>query len=189
MHNGVDLRTFKPQERTESSAFNILAVSSVWHKHKGLFDIYKLREMLPAEFQITMVGLSPEQVKQLPDGIVGIERTQNVQELVKLYSDADVLINPTYADTFPTINLEAIACGTPVITYRTGGSPEAVDDLTGAVVEQGNVQALCDKIMEFQASDFKQLHSADCRNRAERHFDKDKCFEKYVELYEGLIKK
>lgn len=188
MHNGVDLRTFKPQERTNSSSFNILAVSSVWHKDKGLFDIYKLREMLPTQYQITMVGLSAEQVKQLPDGIVGIERTQNVQELVKLYSDADVLINPTYADTFPTINLEALACGTPVITYRTGGSPEAVDELTGAVVEQGNVQALCDKIIEFQAANFKQLHSADCRNRAERHFDKDKCFEKYIELYEKLLK-
>lgn len=185
IHNGVDLNVFKPicSERS-GEKFTILAVSSVWNKEKGLFDIYKLREMLPAQYQITMVGLSAEQMKQLPDGVAGIERTQNVQELVKLYSDADVLINPTYADTFPTINLEALACGTPVITYKTGGSPEAIDDKTGMVIEQGNVAALANAIMQMKDN---PLSSADCRKRAEELFDKDKCFEKYVALYEELM--
>ena len=101
-----------------------------------------------------------------------------------LYSLADVYVNPTYADMFPTVNLEALACGTPVITYRTGGSPEAIDDKTGVVVEQGNVDALADSIRKM-----KKLppSSADGRKRAEEHFDKDKCFEKYIELYENLI--
>lgn len=99
-----------------------------------------------------------------------------------------MLINPTYGDNFPTVNIETLACGTPVITYRTGGSPEAVDENTGAVVEQGDLEGLCAKIKEFKANGFKQQHSADCCKRAEECFDKDKCFEKYVELYESLLK-
>lgn len=95
-----------------------------------------------------------------------------------------MLINPTYADTFPTVNLEALACGTPVITYKTGGSPEAIDGKTGIVVEQGNVNALANAIMWMKAN---PMSSANCRKRAEEHFNKDKCFEKYIELYERLM--
>lgn len=220
IHNGVDLDVFKPfvgSESSESSTglkvrFKIIAVSSVWYPNKGELDIYKLRTMLPDdEYEITMVGLSAEQAKNLPKGIRGIQRTQNVQELAQLYSEADVLINPTYEDNFPTVNIEALACGTPVITYKTGGSPEAVRDEvsdgfkefsfdsaqdkrqvsggtelynTGVVIDQGNIVALANAVMQMKD---KPLSSADCRKRAEEHFDKDKCFEKYVELYEELV--
>ena len=103
---------------------------------------------------------------------------------VRLYSESDVLINPTYADTFPTVNLESLACGTPVITYRTGGSPEAVDEKTGIVVEQGNVEGLADAIRQLKRH---PLSAADCRKRAEEYFDKDKCFQSYLRLYEELL--
>ena len=220
IHNGVDLQMFRPQDGKESRegkeserrVFKIIAVSSVWYPNKGELDIYKLRTILPDdEYEITMVGLSAEQAKNLPKGIRGIQRTQNVQELAQLYSEADVLINPTYEDNFPTVNIEALACGTPVITYKTGGSPEAVRDKvsdgfkefsfdsahdkrqvsggaelynTGMVIEQGNVVALANAVMQMKD---KPLSSADCRKRAEELFDKDKCFEKYVELYEDLL--
>ena len=187
--NGVDLNTFRslvPHSSSElNRKFKILAVSSVWYPDKGELDIYKLRSMLPDDdYEITMVGLSAEQAKKLPSGIIGIQRTQNVQELVQLYSDADVLINPTYADTFPTVNLEALACGTPVITYRTGGSPEAIDNKTGFVVPQGDVAALANAIMNMRSN---PLSSEVCRKRAEEFFDKDKCFEQYVNLYNELL--
>lgn len=186
--NGVDLNIFKPTTLYLSEPnrkFKILAVSSVWYPDKGELDIYKLREMLSEDqFEIIIVGLSAEQHKELPKGIIGIQRTQNLQELVQLYSNADVLINPTYADTFPTVNLEALACGTPVITYRTGGSPEAIDEKTGVVIEQGDVDGLVAAIRMMKE---KHLSSTDCRKRAEERFDKDKCFEKYLELYEKLI--
>ena len=194
IHNGVDLQTFRPQEGKESregkegkrGLFKIIAVSSVWYPNKGELDIYKLRTMLSEnEYEITMVGLSADQAKNLPKGIRGIQRTQNVQELAQLYSEADVLINPTYEDNFPTVNIEALACGTPVITYRTGGSPEAVDDKTGMVIEQGNVVSLANAVMQMKDT---PLSSADCRKRAEEHFDKDKCFEKYIELYDELLR-
>ena len=203
--NGVDLNVFKPfnnnyQElensrieltskntNQEKNDFVILAVSSVWNKEKGLYDIFKLRELLPNKYHITIVGLTAKQVGLLPSGIKGIQRTQNVQELVELYSGANVLINPTYADTFPTVNLEALACGTPVVTYRTGGSPEAISDETGCVVEQGDTNALAASV-ENVCSRGKLHFVGTCRKRAETYFDKDKCFEKYVKLYEELIK-
>ncbi|EOA51798.1 glycosyltransferase [Bacteroides salyersiae] len=191
IHNGVDLTVFKHSvtavKKSKVGKFRIIAVSNVWLPYKGELDIYKLSEMLPLdEFEITMVGLSIDQVKNLPVGICGIQRTQNVQELVQLYSESDVLINPTYADTFPTVNLEALACGTPVITYRTGGSPEAIDEKTGVVVEQGNVESLANAIHQMKEY---PLSSEDCRKRAEECFDKDKCFEKYIELYNDLLQK
>lgn len=185
--NGVDLGVFKPVSMTDKGGtFSVLAVSSVWHKEKGLEDIYELRKLLPENYRICMVGLSESQMKDLPAGIDGIQRTQNVQELVRLYSQANVLINPTYADTFPTVNLEALACGTSVITYRTGGSPEAVSPETGIVVEQGDVADMAEAIQRI-CEKGKDYYTEACRKRAEEQFDKDKCFEKYVELYEGLI--
>ncbi|MDY5024539.1 MAG: glycosyltransferase [Candidatus Egerieousia sp.] len=188
IHNGCDIDVFSPQPTPQSDKFRIIAVSNVWYRNKGEDDIYKLRQMLPLqEYEIFMVGLSSEQVRNLPDGITGIQRTQNVQELAQLYSIADVLINPTYEDNFPTVNIESLACGTPIITYRTGGSPEAVDELTGAVIEQGNLNGLCEKIKEFKRLKFKQVHTGDCRMRAMEKFDKNKCFEKYIDLYESIL--
>lgn len=186
INNGVDLNVFKDSESldTNKKSFHVLAVSNVWNKDKGFDDILKLREILSNEYEITIVGVTKQQLNSLPQGIVGIERTQNVHELVALYSKVDVFINPTYADNFPTVNLEALACGTPVITYRTGGSPEALDEKTGVVVEQGDINGLAVAIQKMKEN---PLSSADCRKRAEDYFEKDKCFEKYIELYNGLM--
>ena len=186
INNGIDLNVFKDSENlgTNKKTFHVLAVSNVWNKDKGFDDILKLREILSNEYEITIVGVTKQQLNSLPQGIVGIERTQNVHELIALYSKAEVFINPTYADNFPTVNLEALACGTPVITYRTGGSPEAIDEKTGVVVEQGDINGLAVAIQKMKEN---PLSSADCRKRAEDYFEKDKCFEKYIELYNGLM--
>lgn len=186
IHNGVDLNTFKPIDvkKGKTDVFKVLAVSSVWTQEKGLNDIYKLRDLLPDTVEIVMVGVSAKQQEQLPNGVVGIQRTQNVHELVQLYNEADVLINPTYADTFPTVNLEALACGTPVITYNTGGSPEAVDENTGMVVPQGDVNALADAILRLKET---PLSSDACRQRAIALYNKDDCYNDYIKLYEKLL--
>lgn len=186
IHNGVDLSIFKaiPKIKKRDGKFRIIAVSNVWLPYKGIYDVFKLRAMLTDEYEITMVGLSKEQFNKLPLGIRGIQRTQNVQELVKLYNESNVLINPTYADTFPTVNLESLACGTPVITYNTGGSPEAIDEKTGIVVEQGNIDAMATAIRQLKES---PLSTKDCRIRAEEYFGKDKCFTQYIKLYESLL--
>lgn len=123
--------------------------------------------------------------------MVFIPRTQNVLELAQLYSAAIVFVNPTYQDNYPTTNLEAMACGTPVITYRTGGSPEAVTSETGWIVEQGDVEGIVAIIKSLELKDYSELLSQRkaCRERAEKEFDKDKCFDKYLDLYEKLLGK
>lgn len=163
----------------------ILGVAAPWNKRKGYDDFIQLCEILPKDkFSIVLVGLKDEQKKKLPSNIIGITRTESQLELAEFYSMANVFCNMTYLDTFPTVNLEALACGTPVITYKTGGSPEAIDSKTGVVIEQGNINAIAEAI---KAMHKKSLVSNDCRKRAEVLFDKNKCFEKYIELYDSLI--
>ena len=163
-------------------------MSNIWSNDKGLADFITLSKN-PYNV-VVLVGMNEAQVKEYSSStykdcnLIPIQRTHNQYELAMLYSLADVYVNPTYADMFPTVNLEALACGTPVITYKTGGSPEAIDGKTGIVVEQGNVNALANAIMWMKAN---PMSSANCRKRAEEHFDKDKCFEKYIELYERLM--
>lgn len=185
IHNGIDINIFKPVSNDKNNTFSIIAVSNVWTKDKGFQDIIQLRKLLPSDIKIKIVGVTAKQLKELPDDIIGIQRTQNVSELVELYNEAHVLINTTYADTFPTVNLEALACGTPVITYNTGGSPEAIDEQTGFVVPQGDVAALAKAIVYLKEN---PLSLEACRKRAELLFDKDKCFQQYVDLYEELMK-
>lgn len=185
IHNGVDIQKFHLCKRAkDNTSFKILGVAAIWDKRKGLDDFVMLRSMLPSEYEITLVGLVQKQIKRLPEGIRGITRTTDLQELVELYSEADVFVNPTYSDNFPTTNLEALACGTPVITYKTGGSPEAIDEETGVVIEQGDVQSLADTIIRMKNN---PLSSEACRKRAETYFDKDKCFEEYIKLYDDLL--
>jgi glycosyltransferase involved in cell wall biosynthesis len=186
IHNGVDLDVFHPYHTEKDGKKIILGVAAVWDERKGLKDFVALRDMLPEDYSIVLVGLSEAQIQSLPDGIKGIRRTTNQAELAELYSQALVFVNPTYSDNFPTTNIEALACGTPVITYRTGGSPEAVDEQTGVVIEQGNIQALADAILNLQAH---PLSREICRQRAERYFDKNKNFEKYIQLYDELLKR
>lgn len=188
--NGVDINVFKLVDNSNAgdcNIFFILAVSSVWNEEKGLNDIFKVRDLLPLNYTITIVGLAEKQLDSLPKGIIGIKRTQDIQELVRLYSEANVLINPTYADTFPTVNLEALACGTPVVTYRTGGSPESVTPETGSVVEQGDVLGMVEAIKTICMKGPNQYKKA-CRMRAEEYFDNKECFENYIMLYKDLLK-
>lgn len=186
-HNGINLSIFKPSKWEQKDKTNIIGVSSVWNKAKGLDDFYKLRELLdPNKYDITLVGLNQEQIDNLPEGINGILRTNSAEDLAGLYSNANVFINPTYADTFPTTNLEALACGTPVVTYRTGGSPESITPSTGFVVEQGDIDGVINAIKEIESRG-KQYYSDACRKYAEENFDKDKCFAKYIDLYNELL--
>lgn len=192
IHNGVDLSMFHPldgsrlrEKHNLGKKFVLLGVASPWNTRKGLEDFCRLRRMLsPYEYAIVLVGLKPEQVDKLPDGIIGITRTDNQQELAEYYSMANVFVNFTYLDTFPTVNLEALACGTPVLTYRTGGSPESVDEKTGFVVDQGDIKGAVNAITSMRMN---PLSAESCRKRVEDNFDKDKCFEEYIQLYNELI--
>lgn len=187
IRNGIDLSVFHPTSVPKEivhAPYKILGVANVWDKDKGFDDVLQLRKMLDLNnYSITLVGLTKRQLSSLPAGVEGITKTSNTEELVKLYSNSDVLINPTYADTYPTVNLEAIACGIPVITYKTGGSPESITDKTGIVVKCGDVVGLAEAVKQLRTN---QIDSAECRDYAIRHFDKNICFEKYRSLFENI---
>ena len=139
----------------------------------------KLRKMLDSDYQIILVGLAPEQKAALPEGIIGITRTNNVNELRKLYAIADVFVNPTYEDNFPTTNIEALACGTPIITYQTGGSPEIVKKCGGFVIKQGNVLEIVSKCRNLKKSEVI-IDS----NFVSKENDNLMVVRKYIKLYE-----
>ena len=143
--------------------------------------------MMTDEYAIVLVGLNDKQIAALPEGVLGIKRTESVDQLAELYSLADVFVNPTYVDNFPTTNIEALACGTPVVTYRTGGSPEAIDEKTGMVIAQGDVEQLRAAVEHFAMN--KSRYSMACRERAVKCFNKQDRFNDYVELFDNLIKK
>ena len=194
--NGVDLSVFKPvsienveQTRTKYQIPDkkiVLGVASTWKKKLAYYDFCWLNEQLSSDYQIVLVGLSEEQIKQLPNGVVGICRTENVQELASLYTLADVFVNPTYVDNFPTTNIEALACGTPVVTYQTGGSPEAIDENTGVVVPKGDKEALREAVIIIVGNKMKYSSEA-CRKRAVDNFNKDDRFGDYIELFNKTL--
>lgn len=186
IYNGIDTNVFRPRGNTAERAY-VLGVASPWSARKGFNDFLKLREELPADVDIVLVGLTQKQVESLPVGITGIERTQNVDQLAELYSSAMLFANPTYEDNFPTTNLEAMACGTPVVTYRTGGSPEAVTAETGFVVEKGEVKAIAEALQTVRKRG-KDAYSEVCRQRAVECFNKDDRYADYVRLYEAVCK-
>lgn len=192
INNGTDLTTFKIVNGNKRHSLNlqnkkiVLGVASIWDKRKGFDDFVKLNDLLSDEYKIILVGLNKKQIESLPENIIGIERTESVHELAELYSMADVFVNPTYSDNFPTTNIEALACGTPVITYKTGGSPEAIDEMTGVVVEQGNINKLKEAI-ESVAKD-KAMYTERCRERAVNLYNKQDRFNDYINLFNSLTK-
>lgn len=179
INNGIELDSFRPTG-DKNKDFTVLAVSSIWTKAKGTEDIEKMIPLLDEGIRVKVIGQGSTSIK----GVEAMERTENKDELIRLYSESSVLINPTYQDNFPTVNIEALACGTPVITYRTGGSPEIIDGKTGIVVDKGNYQAMAEVINELYRNNY--LKSEDCVKRSS-NYSKKHMMKRYGELYESLL--
>lgn len=194
IYNGIDLEKFKPFDNFDEvrSKYKIikpkvyLGVANVWDLRKGLNDFIALNSLLYDDEQIVLVGLSKGQLKNLPDSIIGIERTESINDLVGLYSLAAVFVNPTSVDNFPTTTLEALACGTPVITYDTGGCAEALSTDTGLVIEKGDIGLLRKSLTEISSNPSKYT-SANCRNRALQCFGKLDRYNEYLSLYSEIL--
>ena len=137
------------------------------------------------EYQIVLVGTNNESDKLLPPEIISIHATQNQQALSDIYSAADLFVNLTREDTFPTVNIEALACGIPIVTFNTGGSPEIIDETCGVIVERDNVDELMEHI-EYIRKNNPFTREA-CRKRAE-NYNKDKKIKEYIDLYKEIYK-
>lgn len=174
INNGIDLSVFKPTESDFRERFGltdkkiILGVASVWEKRKGFNDFLELAKLIDDSYRIVLVGVNDKQLKMLPSSVIGIKRTNNVKELAEIYTAADVLFNPTYEDNYPTVNLEAQACGTPVITYPTGGSVESVPS-----------ENVVNSVNEF----YELLRSSKELVIAKTSFSKQEKYSDYLNLY------
>ncbi len=157
IRNGIDTNIFYPRDRMIfrkkyglEDKFIILGVANVWDERKGLKYFLALSRIVDSDTVIVLVGLNKKQLRNLPKNIIGITRTNNVDELAEIYSAADVFFNPTLEDNFPTVNLEAQACGTPVVAFDSGGTRETVLN-SGVVIERGNIEKAFKNIQNYIA--------------------------------------
>lgn len=184
VHNGIDLSVFKPTHSDFRKKYDIkgkfilLGVAFGWGKRKGLDVFIELAKRLDDKYQIVLVGTDESIDKQLPKNIISIHRTKNQTELAEIYTAADLFVNPTREENYPTVNMESIACGTPVITFKTGGSPEILDETCGVVVEYDDVDALEKEIIHIFVN--RNLRAED--NMAEG-FDERERYNEYANLY------
>lgn len=189
INNGIDLSVFKPTESDFRAKHNcedkslVLGVAFGWDARKGIDVFIELSKRLPDDCRIVLVGTDDSTDKLLPENIISIHRTQNQQELAEIYSAADVFVNPTREENYPTVNMEAIACGTPVVTFRTGGSAEIVDNSTGAVVDKNDVDGLEREIIRICKNKVNMREH--CLSSA-KEFDANNRLGEYLKLYNQM---
>lgn len=187
--NGIALDKFHPVDQGLrrklgfEGKYILLGVASMWEERKGYAYFEQLADRLPDDYQIILIGLSKRKMKKLHPKIHGVMRTNSMEELAEYYSMADAYVNTTLEDTFPTTNLEALACGTPVITFATGGSVESVDESCGKVVPKGDVEALEAAVKAMRSEPDKREA---CLAKAS-HYDKNERFQDYLKLYAKLL--
>lgn len=187
INNGINLDVFKPttgtlyDELCTTKKKIVLGVAGTWSLRKGLDTMLRLAEDLPDEYLVVIVGEEGDSTAKLKY----IKRTTNQMELAQVYTAADVFVNPTLEDNFPTVNLEALACGTPIVTYETGGSPESVTEQAGCVVAQKDYEALLNSV-KLVCENGKKHYQAACLENAKK-YDMWARFNDYVDLYEQVV--
>ena len=187
INNGINLDVFKPIENDIKIKYQcenkylILGVAFGWGKKKGLDIFIELAKRLDEnKYKIMLVGTDEHIDKDLPDNIISIHRTQNQNELAEIYSAADLFVNPTREDTYPTVNMESLACGTPVLTFNTGGSSEIIDKTCGMVVEKDDIDSMYNEIINICENN---VFTKEMCLRKSRMFDKNEKYRNYIELY------
>ena len=191
--NGVDINVFKPQDTDIKRKYGIgnnkfiLGVAHPWSERKALKDYIELSKLLPKGCIVVLVGLNDKQRLNLPENIKGLGATQNLSELVMLYSMADVVLNLSYAETFGLTTVEGFACGTPSVVYNATASPELVTPETGFIVEPGNIGGVRDAVISIMKNG-KNFYSRACVERAKCYFSSSDKYHEYINLYEELIK-
>lgn len=191
INNGIDLSVFKPRQSDFrkkydcENKFIILGVAFDWGERKGLDAFSELAKSLDDRFRIVLVGVGEKNKGQLPDNVITISRTQNQIELAEIYTAADLFVNPTREENYPTVNMESIACGTPVLTFDTGGSSEMLSGACGISLPRNDINGLEKEIRRIEAErPFKEL---ECLKQAE-NFDMTVRFKEYVQLYKRVAK-
>lgn len=191
INNGINLDNFI---YTDNHTFDdvidrnkkiILGVASPFNERKGFSDFIKLANMLDETYQIVMVGVSDEQFKVLSDKIIGIKRTESQIQLAELYSISYAFVNLTYEDNFPTVNIEALACGTPVVCYQTGGATEMFDESNGIVVKKGDLKGVVQALNKVEQIKKSNNFSDEIRQK----YSAKRMADDYLTIYNELMGK
>ena len=193
--NGIDTDVFRPRQECEKEVREkyglgngriLIGVATAWGERKGLSDYYKLRERLGDEFVIVLVGV-PESIQQsLPKGMIGIQRTDSIDELCKIYSSSSIVLNLASAESFGKTTPEGLACGVPSIVYNCTASPDLVDKGTGIVIEKGDILSLVNAVYTIMSWDKTDtIHR--CRERACKLYSTKNNWPKYIELYKKVL--
>ena len=191
IYNGVNTKRFKPVESSLRVQYRLedrnvlLAVASVWSDRKGLRELIQLSQVLDDSYRIVIIGLTKEQLKTLPDNMLGLEQTQSPDLLCQWYTAANCFVNPTLEDTMPLVNLEAMACGTPVAVFDTGGCPEVITDACGLVVAKGDIQGLANAVKQICHS--SENYTKACTEQAKR-FSIESTVHAYHDLYQEVLR-
>lgn len=164
IHNGINTNLFKPTYDAEltkkyDNKLVLLGVASIWEQRKGLNDFIKLSTMISDNYKIVLIGLTEEQKKSLPTAIDGVLRTDSAEQLAAYYTLSHRFINPTYEDNYPTTNIEALCCHTPVIAYDTGGNKEVSIKPFMTIVPQGDLEAIVHELNSNKNISFDHLDS------------------------------
>lgn len=192
INNGIDLSVFKPTNSTFRAVHKIndkkiiLGVAYQWDNRKGIDVFLRLSEMISGDYVIVLVGKMAKEMKNLPTNVIHIKRTANQKELAEIYTAADVFANPTREDNFPTVNLESIACGTPVVTFNSGGSPECIDNTCGIVCEKEDLIQLYDYIVDVCEN--RRFKSENCVKRAMK-YESSLMYKQYLEKYVEVMQR
>lgn len=192
INNGINTLVFKPTKSKFKTMYDlknkyiVLGVAFGWGDRKGYKDCLKLAEILDDNYQIVLVGVTKEQIKLLPNNILGIQQTNSQKELAEIYSASDIFINTTYEDNYPTVNLEARACGLQVITYNTGGSPESAGE-NAIVVKTGDILGL--KYAIEKCIQDKDNNTLETKKFNLSKISADSKFMEYISIYDGINKK
>lgn len=182
INNGIELDKFQPIESDFRKKHNlgqkyiVLGVAFLWNNRKGLDRFLNIASKLDENYQVVLVGSLNGNEDLSETGIIHIERVDSQQKLAEMYSAANVFVNTTYEDNFPTVNIEALACGTPVLTYDVGGAAEIIDDECGETIDDTNA---IDAIKRWCSRE-KPIEC--CINRAKR-YDAEEKFMEYIHLY------
>lgn len=190
IQNGVELSSFRPTESDFVQSYGlqgkklVLGVASAWSKHKGLGAFYRLAKLLGKDYQVVLVGLTAAQLEELPSDVVGIARTNSVQELARLYTAAYVHVSMSREETMGLTVIEANACGTPVVVFDSTALPEIVTPDTGVVLKECTPEAVAKTLLETDFS--KERYAEKCIAHA-RQFEKKKMYSKYIELYRSMV--
>lgn len=191
IRNGVDTNVFKPYDKTAvkrelnlEDKFVIMGMANKWLLPSNVEFLNKMKSHLAENDRIVLVGCTEQQMSALQseEKIIAVGFVKGREALAKYYAAANVFVNVTHADTLPTVNMESICCGTPVVTYDSCGSPEIVLEGCGYVVPEGDVDGIVEKIKNVKSN---VLRSVEAIGKA--NFDKTVCYRKYVELYKDIV--